>query len=98
LGGAKTAVAAGKPATRRESAIVAATFGLLVLYAFLMEKTGFMISTPVVTMLMMFGILRMRNWVFMLLMAAGITFTCWLFFAIFLGAPLPQGSWLRLLS
>ena len=83
-----------KPMTRRETTIVAGTFGLLMAYAFLMEKAGFLISTPLAVLVMMYGILRMRNWVFMALMAAGITGTCWLLFVKVLGAPLPQGSWL----
>lgn len=86
-----------KPVTRREATVVAGTFGLLVLYAFLMEKTGFVISTPVVVLLAMYGLLRMRNWRFMLAMAAGITGTCWFLFVKVLGAPMPQGSWLWLL-
>lgn len=96
--GRKTAPDTEKPATRRETTIVASTFGLLLLYAFLMEKTGFLISTPVVVILTMYGILRMRNWSFMLLLTAGITFVCWLFFAVLLGAPMPHGSWLWLLQ
>ncbi|MDO8419231.1 MAG: tripartite tricarboxylate transporter TctB family protein [Rubrivivax sp.] len=95
--GGKAAADKEKSVTRREAIVVGATFGLLMLYAFLMEKTGFLISTPIVVLLMMYGILRMRNWLFMLLMAAGITTFCWLFFVLVLGAPMPQGSWLWLL-
>lgn len=87
----------GKSVTQREVVIVASTFGVLMLYAFLMEKTGFLISTPVVVLLMMYGILRMRNWLFMGLMAVGITTVCWLFFVLLLGTPMPHGSWLWLL-
>jgi putative tricarboxylic transport membrane protein len=93
----KAAADQEKPATLREAIIVGGTFGLLVLYAFLMEKAGFLISTPVVVLLMMYGILRMRNWLFMLLMASGITAFCWLFFVYVLGTPMPQGSWWWLL-
>ena len=86
-----------KPATRREVNIVAGTFGLLMLYAFLLDKTGFLISTPIAIVLIMGGILRMRNWRFILLMAGSITLACWLFFAVLLEAPMPHGSWLWLL-
>jgi hypothetical protein len=86
-----------KPATRREATVVAGTFGLLVLYAFLLEKTGFLISTPIAIILTMGGILRMRNWPFILLMAGSITLACWLFFAVLLEAPMPHGAWLWLL-
>lgn len=95
--GRKPTPGAEKPVTQREATIVASTFGLLMLYGLLMEKTGFLISTPIVVMLMMYGILRMRNWAFMMLMTAGITVTCWLFFSKLLGAPMPHGSWLQLL-
>ena len=95
--GRKPASGTEKPLVRREATIVASTFGLLILYGFLMEKTGFLISTPIVVMLMMYGILRMRNWAFMLLMTAGITVSCWLFFSTLLGTPMPHGSWLQLL-
>ncbi len=88
---------AEKPATGREITVVAGTFGLLLLYAFLMEKAGFLIATPVVVFLTMVGILRMRNWLFMLLMTAGVTLGCWLFFVVLLKTPMPQGSWLWLL-
>ena len=83
--------------TRREATIVGSTFGLLLLYAFLMEKAGFLISTPIVVSLMMYGILRIRNWLLMFLMVAGITTFCWILFVKILGLPMPHGSWLWLL-
>jgi putative tricarboxylic transport membrane protein len=95
--GRRTATEAENPVTRHELTVVGATFGLLVLYAFLMEKVGFLISTPIVVMLMMYAILQMRNWRFMLVLTTGITLSCWLFFAVLLGAPMPHGSWLWLL-
>lgn len=88
----------GKSVTRREAIIVAGTFGLLMLYAFLMEKAGFLIATPIAVLLMMYGILRMRNWLLMLLMAVGVTTFCWLFFVLLLKTPMPHGSWLWLMS
>lgn len=92
--GRKALLYAEKPATRREITIVAGTFGLLLLYAFLMETVGFLIATPVVILLTMVGILQMRNWFFMLLMTAGVTLGCWLFFVVLLKTPMPHGSWL----
>ncbi len=93
----KAAMVTEKPVTRREATVVAGTFGVLMLYAFLMEKAGFLISTPIAILLMMFGILRMRNWLLMLLMAAGVTAVCWFLFVEVLGATMPYGSWLWLL-
>ena len=95
--GGKADVVAEVPVTRREATVVASTFGVLMLYAFLMEKVGFLISTPIAVLLMMFGILRMRNWLLMLLMATGVTGVCWLLFVKVLGATMPYGSWLWLL-
>ncbi|MBI4195234.1 MAG: tripartite tricarboxylate transporter TctB family protein [Betaproteobacteria bacterium] len=81
-------------ATRREVLIAAATFGLLMLYAFLLEKLGFLIATPVVVVLAMAGILRMRNWLLVAALAGGLTAACWMFFVWLLKAPLPRGLWL----
>jgi len=80
--------------THREAFIASATFGLLMLYAFLLEKLGFLIATPVAVALTMFGILRMRSWILVLSLAAGLTIGCWMFFVVLLETPLPRGLWL----
>ncbi len=77
---------------KHELRIVLGTFGLLLLYAFLMEKTGFLVSTPIVLVLALAGVLRMRRWTFIALMAVGTTFVCWLVFVVLLRVPLPRGS------
>lgn len=81
----------------RETVIVAGTFAILMLYAFLLEKLGFVLATPVAILLMMRGILRIRAWMTNLLMAGGITLVCWLVFVKLLEAPLPRGTWRWLL-
>lgn len=83
-----------KAVSSRETGIVAATFLLLVLYAFVMDKLGFLIATPLAILLAMRVLLAMREWRFMLLFAAGVTATCWLFFVKLLETPLPRGLWL----
>jgi putative tricarboxylic transport membrane protein len=83
-----------KAVSARETGIVAGTFLLLILYAFVMEKLGFLIATPLAVLLAMRGLLGMREWRFMLLFAVGITATCWLFFVKLLETPLPHGLWL----
>ena len=83
--------------TRREATFVCATFGLLLLYAFLLEHAGFVAATPVVVLLLLRGVLRVRSWATNALMAGGITLACWLTFAVLLEAPLPRGSWRWLL-
>jgi hypothetical protein len=74
--------------------ITAGTFGLLMLYAFLLEKVGFLFATPIVVVLAMAGILRVRNWLLVIALAGGLTATCWMFFVWLLKAPLPRGLWL----
>jgi hypothetical protein len=81
------------PLTRREATFAASTFGLLILYAFLLDKIGFVIATPVVIALTMSGLLRMRRWILILSLAAGFTLGCWVIFDALLGTPLPRGSW-----
>lgn len=83
-----------KAVSTREAAIVAGTFLLLMFYAFTMEMLGFLIATPLAILLAMRWLLRMREWRFMLLFAAGVTATCWLFFVKLLESPLPRGLWL----
>ncbi len=78
---------------QHELRIVLGTFGLLLLYAFLMEKAGFLVSTPIVLVLGMAGILRMRRWRFIAGMGIGTTLVCWIVFALLLRVPLPRGSW-----
>jgi putative tricarboxylic transport membrane protein len=75
-----------------ELRIVLGTFGLLMLYAFLMEKTGFLVSTPIVLALTLAGLLRIRRWTFIALMSGGTTLVCWLVFVVVLRVPLPRGS------
>jgi putative tricarboxylic transport membrane protein len=79
--------------TRREAFLVGGTFALLVLYAFLLEIGGFVLSTPVVVILAMRVLLRRQPWLITVLLAAGITLVCWLVFVALLGAPLPRGTW-----
>lgn len=82
---------------QHELRIVLGTFGLLVLYAFLMEKTGFLVSTPIALVLGMAGILRLRRWRFIAGMSIGTTLVCWVVFSVLLRVPLPRGSWWWLL-
>ena len=81
------------PITRREAAFAATTFGILILYAFLLDKVGFVIATPIVIVLAMCGLLRMRRWVLVLSLAVGFTLGCWVIFDAVLGTPLPRGAW-----
>lgn len=91
----QTAAAEMTPApSRRETTLVGGTFGLLILYAFLLDKVGFVIATPVVIALAMYGLLRMRQWMLVGFLAVGFTLGCWVLFDAVLGTPLPSGSWM----
>lgn len=81
-------------ASRREVASVAGAFALLVGYGFLMERIGFLATTPVAVTVAMRVLLGERRWLRTLALAAGITLGCWLFFVVLLKAPLPHGTWL----
>lgn len=77
-----------------EVPIAVGTFGVLVLYALLLEHAGFLVATPVVIVVAMVGLLRMRRWVLIVSLAAGFTLGCWVIFDTLLGSPLPRGSWI----
>jgi putative tricarboxylic transport membrane protein len=81
------------PMTRRETTIAAGTIGVLVLYAFLLERVGFLIATPVAIALAMWGLVRARSATLIAGLAIGFTASCWVIFAALLGTPLPRGSW-----
>lgn len=78
---------------RREVFVVAGTFGLLLGYAFLLERAGFVISTLLAIVLAMRVLVRRQPWGLTLALAGGTTLVCWLLFAVLLEAPLPRGSW-----
>jgi putative tricarboxylic transport membrane protein len=79
--------------TRREAGLAAGTFGLMVLYAFLLDKIGFVVATPVVIALAMYFLARVRTWVLPGSLAVGFTLGAWVVFDALLGTPLPSGVW-----
>ena len=81
--------------TRRAAGLAAGTFGLLVLYAFLLDKIGFAAASPVVIALAMYCLVRVRSWVLLGSLAVGFTLGCWVIFDALLGTPLPSGSWVN---
>jgi hypothetical protein len=81
------------PVTRRELTIVAGTIGVLLLYAFLLERVGFLIATPMAIALTMWGLVRARSVTLIAALAIGFTAGCWAIFGALLGTPLPRGSW-----
>jgi hypothetical protein len=81
------------PVTRNETVVVAGTIGVLVLYAFLLERAGFLIATPIAITLTMWGLVRARSVAVVASLAIGFTVSCWAIFDALLGTPLPRGSW-----
>ena len=81
------------PLTRRETVVIAGTIGVLVLYAFLLERVGFVIATPIAIALTMWGLVRSRSVALIAGLAIGFTVSCWAIFDALLGTPLPRGSW-----
>ena len=81
------------PVTQREMVVVAGTIGVLVLYAFLLERVGFLIATPIALVLAMWGLVRARSVALIFGLAIGFTASCWAIFDALLGTPLPRGSW-----
>jgi hypothetical protein len=80
--------------SRRDAVVAGGTFGLLVLYAFLLERVGFLLAALVVMALTMIAVLRIRRWAFIAAFAALFALGCWLVFSTLLGIPLPRGTWI----
>lgn len=79
----------------RETRIVVSTFLLFMAFAFLLDKIGFLLATPVVLTVAMAGILGMRSVGKVLAVAIGFTVASHLIFNLMLQANLPHGSWIR---
>jgi hypothetical protein len=86
--------ALSRTVTRREVRSVAGTFALLILYAFLLDKIGFLLATPVVMTAAMAGLLRIRRPWSVASLVIAFTVGCWMVFNVLLGTPLPRGAWL----
>jgi hypothetical protein len=69
-------------------------FLLIILYGFLIERTGFLLATPIIIIGALTGLLRMRNPAVILALALGITAASWLIFNKLLGIYMPPGSWI----
>ena len=74
------------------------TVGLLLGYAFLLDKAGFITSTAVLMLTAMAGVLGMRRWFFMTVFAVAFAAGTWLVFNTLLGIPLPRDPWLAALQ
>jgi len=68
----------------------------IVLYGFLLEKIGFVLSTPIIVLLVMLVNLRVRSIRKLLGMAFGLTIGCWLVFEKLFGIYMANGIWINL--
>jgi len=85
-----------EPLLRDEVALVGGGIALLLLYAFLMDKIGFLLATPIVVVLALRVVLGLRGWLRIAVVAASLTIGCDLVFGVLLQANLPQGTWISL--
>jgi Tripartite tricarboxylate transporter TctB family len=83
-----------EPVSRSEVRVVGLTILVFLGYAFLLDKLGFLVATPLVVALALWLIVGQRGWARLLLMAAGITIGSYLVFGVLLAAHLPEGAWL----
>jgi putative tricarboxylic transport membrane protein len=81
------------PVRRDEVAIVGGGFAVILLYAFLMERIGFLLATPIVVILALRVILGIRKLPALVFAAAGLTLGCYVVFGMLMQANLPHGSW-----
>jgi putative tricarboxylic transport membrane protein len=83
------------PVSRQEANSVGFTVLLLVAYAFLLDKIGFLVATPIVVVAALRLIAGERSWPKILLVAAGLTIGSYLLFGVLMHANLPRGTWLQ---
>ena len=87
----------GDPSSARaalRTRVALTTFALLIAYAFLLDKAGFIASTIALMVALMAGILGLRRWVLIGSLAVALTVACWAVFVSLLGVPLPGGTWM----
>ena len=78
----------------RKARVALTTFALLVAYAFLLARAGFIASTMALMVALMAGILGLRRWLLIGSLAVAFTLASWAVFVSLLGVPLPGGSWM----
>lgn len=93
------AIADGEPAPARrlEAAVVASTVLLFFGYAFLLDKIGFLLATPVAVIAALYLVVGVRSWLRILSMAAALTAGSYILFGVLLGTYLPRGAWIQLI-
>lgn len=78
----------------RSPQVAGAVFGMLVLYASLLDRAGFVISTAALMVTALAVVLRIRRRLFVAAFAVAFSLGCWVVFNSLLGIPLPPGTWI----
>jgi len=78
--------------TKDSISIILSAIGILILYAFMLERMGFM-GTTFLAMLLIFKRLARESWLVSILESSVVTGTCYLIFGYLLKIPLARG-WL----
>lgn len=81
------------PVDRNEIVTVVYVVVLTIGYGFLLEKLGFLVATPILIAVALWGMLGVRKSTQVAVFALGMTVGCWLVFGKILGAYLPPGAW-----
>ena len=84
------------PVTRREIQIVAAGFGLLLVWGFAMDQIGFLLATPPMVAVTLRWFLKENNWRKILINSVGLTLGTYVVFELLLKANLPHGNWIQI--
>lgn len=85
-----------EPLRRDEAVLVGGGIVLFLLYAFLMDKVGFLLATPIIVTLALRAVLGIRGWLKIVVVAVSLTAGCDLVFGVVLQANLPHGAWISL--
>ena len=86
-----------EPPTRSEVRTVGLTTLVFLAYAFLLDKLGFLVATPIMVAGALWLIVGQRSWPTILILTAGLTVGSYLVFGVLMPAHLPEGSWLEFL-
>lgn len=84
------------PSLPTEIWFVGATVILTVLYGYVMEQFGFIISTAAFVAAALVVLLRIRRPLFVTVMSVSLSLGAYILFAKLLGAYLPSGTWITL--
>lgn len=80
------------PILRTEIGAVSITLGVLLLYISSLKYAGFLLSTPVLMLILIRWLMGERSWVHALSVSIGMSVIVWFIFSKLFGVPLPVGK------